>query len=283
MSELAASGRQEFRISDRYSVAFDERYGILTSSWGPAGQPCFSRELLANMHSGISTIEDGNYEHAVALRYFVLRSEFPAIFSLGGDLTLFSELIQKRDHEGLRSYGSIAIHLMRALSRGLNGAATTLALVQGKCYGGGFEVALACDYVIAEQQAEFCFPEITLGIFPGMGAVSVLARRAEKRIFEELLHSGRRVRASELFEMGIVDRVVEQGGGENAVMEFVKARHSNFRAHHAMTKTRRNVYAISEQEAADVLEQWIECALALDRRRLLILNQVAAQQRTNPE
>lgn len=206
------------QVCERYSVAFSERLGILWFNWGPKGQPCFTDQLLSDMLHGISTIKDGSFEYAKALRYFVLRSDFPAIFNLGGDLRLFHSLIENKDRDGLSQYGKKALHLTHALSVGFERGITTIALVQGKCLGGGFEAALACDYIIAERQAEFGFPEIMLGIFPGMGAASIIARRVTKKVFEDLFHTGRTFSAQNLADIGVVDQVVENGQGESAVI-----------------------------------------------------------------
>jgi DSF synthase len=278
MSENSMADTKVLQVCERYSAAFTEKLGILWFNWGPEGYPCFTKELLSDMLHGISTITDGSFEYAESLRYFVLRSDFPELFNLGGDLRLFYNLIQSKDRDGLCQYGEKALQLMHALSVGFERGVTTIALVQGKCLGGGFESALACDYIIAERQAEFGFPEIMLGIFPGMGAASMLARRVTKKVFEDLFHTGRTFSAHDLANIGIVDQVVEKGQGESAVISMIQKRHSAYFAHKTMTGVRKQAVHITKEEMLPVLDAWIDCALSLERRRLLILLQAAENQ-----
>ena len=90
---------------------------------------------------------------------------------------------------------------------------TTISLVQGECLGGGFEAALSSQVIIAERSARFGFPEIMFNLFPGMGAVSFVLRRADKRTNDELTSTAKIYSADELLHKGIIDMVVDDGGG----------------------------------------------------------------------
>ena len=92
----------------------------------------------------------------------------------------------------------------------------TIAAVNGFALGGGCEVALACDVRIAAENATFGFPEVSLGILPGMGGTQRLPRLVGPALAKELIFTGRRVGAEEARQMGLVNRVVPQGGALNA-------------------------------------------------------------------
>ena len=92
----------------------------------------------------------------------------------------------------------------------------TIAAVNGFALGGGCEVALACDVRIAAENATFGFPEVSLGILPGMGGTQRLPRLIGPALAKELIFTGRRVGAEEARQMGLVNRVVPQGGALNA-------------------------------------------------------------------
>lgn len=83
-----------------------------------------------------------------------------------------------------------------------------VAAVSGYALGGGFELALACDMIVAAEAAEFGTPEITLGIIPGGGATQRLARVIGKQRAMELVLTGKRISAHEALSMGIVNEVV---------------------------------------------------------------------------
>ena len=82
-----------------------------------------------------------------------------------------------------------------------------LAAVNGYALGGGTEIALACDFIYASENAVFGFPEVTLGIFPGFGGTQRLSRLVGKGKAKELIFTGKRITAREAFEMGLVNRV----------------------------------------------------------------------------
>lgn len=83
-----------------------------------------------------------------------------------------------------------------------------IAAVNGLAVGGGFEVALACDLIIAAQHAEFFLPEPGLGIIPDAGGVLRLPRALPRQIANEMLLTGRRMGAEEARDWGLVNRVV---------------------------------------------------------------------------
>ena len=91
----------------------------------------------------------------------------------------------------------------------------TIAAVNGYALGGGCEVALACDIRIAAENATFGFPEVSLGILPGMGTQR-LPRLIGPALAKELIFTGRRISANEAREIGLVNRVVAEGEALNA-------------------------------------------------------------------
>ncbi|MCA1848564.1 MAG: enoyl-CoA hydratase/isomerase family protein [Actinobacteria bacterium] len=95
----------------------------------------------------------------------------------------------------------------------------TIAAVNGYALGGGCEVAIACDVRIAAENATFGFPEVSLGILPGMGGTQRLPRLIGPAFAKELIFTGRRIDAREAREIGLVNRVVPQGEALKAARE----------------------------------------------------------------
>ena len=96
----------------------------------------------------------------------------------------------------------------------------TIAAVNGYALGGGCEVAIACDIRIASENATFGFPEVGLGILPGMGGTQRLPRLIGPALAKELIFTGRRISAGEARDIGLVNRVVAEGEALNAAMEL---------------------------------------------------------------
>src|SRR5690348_6670628 len=88
---------------------------------------------------------------------------------------------------------------------------TTIAAVHGVTFGGGFEVALACDLIIADKMARFCFPELRLGLIPGFGGIPRLRRDVGNAVVRDLLLTGRSINASKALAVGLVSQVAAEG------------------------------------------------------------------------
>jgi len=88
---------------------------------------------------------------------------------------------------------------------------TTIAAVHGVCFGGGFELALVCDLIIADKMARFCFPELRLGLVPGFGGIPRLKRDLGNGVVRDLLLTGRSFNATKAQQVGLVSQVVGEG------------------------------------------------------------------------
>lgn len=88
---------------------------------------------------------------------------------------------------------------------------TTIAAVHGVTFGGGFELALVCDLIIADKMARFCFPELRLGLIPGFGGIPRLKRDLGNGVVRDLLLTGRSFNATKAQTVGLVSQVVAEG------------------------------------------------------------------------
>ncbi len=88
---------------------------------------------------------------------------------------------------------------------------TTIAAVEGIAFGGGFELALTCDLIIADKMARFCFPELRLGLIPGFGGIPRLKRDLGNAVVRDLLLTGRSINATKAQSVGLVSQVVAEG------------------------------------------------------------------------
>jgi enoyl-CoA hydratase len=88
---------------------------------------------------------------------------------------------------------------------------TTIAAVHGVTFGGGFELALTCDLIVADKMARFCFPELRLGLIPGFGGIPRLKRDLGNAIVRDLLLTGRSINAAKAQSVGLVSQVAAEG------------------------------------------------------------------------
>jgi len=95
-----------------------------------------------------------------------------------------------------------------------------IAVVEGYALGGGFEMALLCDLIVAGESAQFGLPESKLGLMPGGAGTQTLPRLIGKQLAKEILWTGRRLSAAEAKDLGIVNRVAEKGKAIEAAREL---------------------------------------------------------------
>ncbi|GAA4864508.1 crotonase/enoyl-CoA hydratase family protein [Saccharopolyspora rosea] len=95
-----------------------------------------------------------------------------------------------------------------------------IAAVEGYAMGGGFELALACDLVVAAEDARFALPEVKRGLIAGGGGVIRLPRRVPHHLAMELLLTGRTITAARARELGVVNRLTAGGGALSAALEL---------------------------------------------------------------
>jgi enoyl-CoA hydratase/carnithine racemase len=141
----------------------------------------------------------------------ILHSEQKAGFSAGADLRELYEEAQKLDTssaaKGVRAFLE-RIHAV--LNRIDTSSLTTIAAVHGVCFGGGFELALVCDLIIADKMARFCFPELRLGLIPGFGGIPRLKRDIGNGVVRDLLLTGRSINATKGLAVGLVSQVAAE-------------------------------------------------------------------------
>jgi len=150
---------------------------------------------------------------AEAPRAIVVTGAGERAFVAGADITAMSVM----DPLEAKRFSEIGHAAMALLDRS---PVPTIAAVNGFALGGGCEVALACDVRIAAENATFGFPEVGLGILPGMGGTQRLPRLIGPALAKEMIFTGRRISAEEAREIGLVNRVVAEGEALNAAMEL---------------------------------------------------------------
>jgi DSF synthase len=163
----------------------------------------------------------------------------------------------------------------------------TISLVQGRALGGGFELALAADHIIAEEQSSFGFPEIMFGLFPCSGAMGLLCERIAPKAAEKLMTNKKVYSAAQLLEMGLVDEVVPQGAGELAVERYIRDHASRRKSRMMVRQAVRRMAGLDYAEGSRVVEDWVEAAMQLSPEEvrameMLILMQAGEQQAAAP-
>jgi dehydration protein DpgD len=141
-------------------------------------------------------------------------------FSVGQDLKERARL--DRAGEPPSSFGSRGRPGWPRLTERFGLAKPVVAKVRGYALGGGFELALACDLIVAADTAQFGLPEARLGLIPGAGGVFRLTRQIPYRVAMGHLMTGRPMSATRAYELGLLNDVVPEAGLDRRVDEWVE-------------------------------------------------------------
>jgi enoyl-CoA hydratase len=148
-------------------------------------------------------------QHAHAL---LIYSDLECGFCAGADLRELYQRSQAMDKAAaLKGVREFLERMHRVLNLIDAAPLTTIAAVHGVTFGGGFELALACDLIIADKMARFCFPELRLGLIPGFGGIPRLKRDLGNAVVRDLLLTGRSFNATKAQQIGLVSQVVSEG------------------------------------------------------------------------
>lgn len=196
-----------------------------------------------------------------SLRAVVLTSGAERAFCVGADL---------KERNGFSDEELLAQRpKMSAAFRGIRDLPVpTIAAVHGYALGGGFELALACDLIVADGTATFGLPEVTVGLVPGGGGTQLLRRRLGWSRAADLIFTGRRVDAAEAEWLGLIDRLVQPGSARAAALDLASTIAAN-----SPVGVRQAKWALAEgadTPLADGLEiedrAWRTTALSSDRQ-----------------
>jgi enoyl-CoA hydratase/carnithine racemase len=196
-----------------------------------------------------------------AVRCVVLSSTSESAFCVGADLkerNAFSDadLMQQR------------LHYRAAFAGVLDLPVPSVAAVAGYALGGGFELALSCDVIVADETAVVGLPEVTVGVIPGGGGTQLLPRRIGAARAADLIFTGRRLAIDEADRLGLVNRRVPAGAARTAAIELAETIAANSPV--GVRNAKRSLRLGADTDLATGLEvedaAWRATAFSADRR-----------------
>ena len=257
-------------------IQYEHDIGLAWYFMNAKPRPCFTLPLIAEIQQWLEHTEANLATNDV--RYIVMGSAAPGVFNLGGDLNLFVEMIRKQDHHGLLHYATACINALHLIHTGLNRNVTSISLVEGDALGGGLEVAISSDVLIAERGVKMGFPEILFNLFPGMGAYSFLSRKIGPVEAERMILSGRIYSAEELHAIGLVDILAEPGTGREAVYEYAAREDRARNGYQAFRRAKMHCNPVSHAELMRITTIWAEAAAQISDRDLRMMERLVARQ-----
>ncbi|MBZ9557667.1 MULTISPECIES: enoyl-CoA hydratase-related protein [Modicisalibacter] len=181
-------------------VRLDEQAGVIRLTLNrPKALNALNSELIGELDATLAELETRR-----DLRAVLITGAGDKAFVAGADI---AEMRDKTPEQA-RRFATQALATVKRLERL---PVPVVALVNGFCLGGGCELALACDWAVASDNAIFGQPEVGLGVIPGFGGTQRLPRRVGPAMALDLITTGRKIDAAEALRIGLVNRVVPQG------------------------------------------------------------------------
>jgi DSF synthase len=279
-AEFRPTGDRPLRFDlAEIEVRWDSDLATLWSHMTPSGAACFNRPMLRDLRLWQEAIAEGFGGSNSTLKFLVLGSRVPGIFSLGGDLETVLSLIRLRDVDGLTDYARLCTQILHRNLHALNLDIVTIGLLQGDAVGGGLETALSFDVLIAERQVTFSLPEAAFGLFPGVGAHSILTRRLGASAANRIILAGRSYSAEELHELGLVHILAEPGEGEQAATAFIRDNIKVQRGRVGAFRAARQVNPLGIDELDGIARIWAETAVAMTEENIQVMQRLSLLQR----
>jgi DSF synthase len=258
-------------------VEFDQHARSIWCYLRPNRSICFTPSMireLATLHRAIQgLIAAQPPEEDALIHYYIQRSSVPGIYSSGGDLGFLIDRVTHGDREAIRHYAHGCIDAVFQIATGFNSNIVSVCLLEGDALGGGLEGAICCNYIIAERDVRLGLPEILFNSFPGMGAYSMLSRRIGVAKTERMILDGKLYTAEEMYEIGVVDLVVDKGAGEQELRNYIGDRRKH-NARCGIYRARQRINPLTLEELRDVTDLWVEAVINLppaDLRRMNLL------------
>jgi len=277
VATLKSPSTQKQNAYTQLTVQHEEEYGLAWYYMHAQPRPCFTPTLLDEIKNWQDYLIDQSDRD---IRYAVFASSVPGVFCLGGDLDLFIQYIRDKDRMGLTNYIRACINTMYQNHIGLGRNITTISLIQGDALGGGMESAISSQVIIAERNAKMGLPDILFNLFPGAGAYSMLSRKIGATQAERMILSGRLYTAEEMYELGVVDMLAEEGQGEMAVYDYIKKEDRMRNGICAFRKTKQYCNPITREELLAAGDIWVDAALRLREKDLRMMERLVKRQST---
>jgi len=268
---------------DQLVTEFNEDTGVMWCYMNPYPRPCFTSQLLNDLSRFLQVVRnkvssDVRSKGYSKIKYVVFGSHRPGVFSLGGDLSLFTECINNLDEERLSDYMRLSIQVMYSIYSNMDVPIITISLIRGNALGAGFEGALSCDYIVSEKNVQLGFPEVLFNMFPGMGAYSFLARRLDPARVERMILSGKIYSAEELYDMALIDAISEDDDGVQEIERFIKKLEKSRNTRSAISKIRNRVHPVTYEEMLDIGEIWVKSAMSLSSHEIKVMQRLVRAQ-----
>ncbi|MEC7262417.1 MAG: crotonase/enoyl-CoA hydratase family protein [Bacteroidota bacterium] len=262
--------REKISVSVEMEIFYD-RPRMLVLYLGSREEMYYSYDTISGFCEAVPVVKKMVEDYHIT--FIVIRSINATVWNMGGDLELFVECQRTHNIALLRDYAYKCVEFVSQLNKGFGTDVQVISLVEGNAYGGGFECALATEFIISENQVLFSFPEVLFSTFPGMGAYSFLTRRIGHSNAQDIIHSGKRWSATEMKNYGIVDGICEKGKGLEYIENLIE------RNAFLSPEFSRICRKVNIGELKEIVDIWMRKVMEIKEEDIKLMERIVAAQK----
>ncbi len=239
---------EEIWHPDYIQIEIQENTGVLILN-RPEGLNALSPELLNQLEQGFSELEEISKVETI-----VILGRGKA-FMAGADIRFFIERIKGHRIQEIIDFTARAQRLYQRID---NCTKTVVAIINGLAFGGGLELALTADKIVAVEKVRLAYPETGIGIYPGLGGTQRTVKRIGKGLTKYLIFTGKTLDSREAVSMGLIDEIISW----EAIPEFiadpsdVKPRTGGLSSDWKRIQSFFNRHSIQEMLTTDFPPEW---------------------------
>jgi DSF synthase len=278
--DVIGSIKQEAGQLRQVELSYEPPTKTLWITLAPEPKPVFTYDMLCSInavHGAVHKLWGSSEKYnSSPIRFLAFRGR-GAVLTLGGDLDFYLDCLARGDRAALSEYARVSVEGVCWNASSVRGTAITLAIVQGKAFGGGIDAPCSCNIVIAENQARFSYPEVKFNHFP-ITAVSVLSRRAGPRHAHRILSTGDEFSAEQFEGLGLLDATVPKGEGESWLRRYAKETLAIHSARLALFCAFHRCAGDLYEELLPLAQMWTESMMRLNPMQISRLQRLAQAQ-----
>lgn len=195
------------------------------------------------------------------LKYIVSASDFDGIYNLGADTNYIVDCIKQGHRKRLIGYAISCVDFIYTITSSFHLPIITIALVEGKAFGGGFESAMSHDFVIAKHKAKFCLSDFNYNLFPVMRASKAL-----KEVVQE--PDDTPIKSKQMFDMGLVEKVVNDNQTIFSLNAFVGHINTDYKNEYSRIMEIKHNSGITKTSFFENISAWVEHCLQISKLEL---------------
>ena len=275
--------RKILKDRDELSVRYDVELKAIWIYLRPKNRSVLTLSMIKSGYEVQNAIIDYFKNSSVIdkypIRYLIIASHSDGVFSFGGDLKHFLSLIKYRKRDELLEYTKLSVDNLYLYKTNLSLPIQTISFLQGNAFGGGFELALSCSYIVANESIKLGFPESRFNLYPGIGGYTFLSNALGMNLADRIIREGKIYTAQQMYQWGLVSALAKDGDELNELKRFIKNLDRSCHTVNLLSRAKKIANPISYDELYLIAKEWANMIYSLSDKEIRTLERLVNSQK----